>query len=457
MKIVWIGGDADWNQYNSGAANAEFLYLNYLIKQPEINQIDFIDLPFPNPDTHQYPPLIRPINGIIIHLPRYKIRYKSVFTHLKSRVDFKGRMQLSLLSFILWFKFRGEIDIAKLEGKKIGTLTASPMYLAIVEPYISQLHRQAADYIKQLNPDIIHVLMEIFAPIAAILKQENDIPNVICAMEDWERQLADLVPNSIQYAAIDSCFDLSKWTGNHLDWFDKICPVSPHIQNYMARIGYPLSKIQEILPSPVDLTLIKPVDKIEARKKLGLPLNKRIILTVGRFMERKHYQDLIEILPSLPEDVILYMKISSSSSDITVYKEEKIFKRKLKEKKVANRVIIDKRKLKYEEMKYVYSACDIAVYPFVGEAFGMCAVETIACEKPLILYNSGNFPSFIKENGFLVEPSDLETLKEKILYLLENPEIAKEMGKKGKSIAKKFDIKLLGSRLINIYHELIKK
>ncbi len=457
MHLVWLGGDANWQIYNSGAANAEFLYCKYLASQPEVERIDFIDLPFPEPHTHQYPPLLRILNGINLHLPRYKIRYKPIFKQLKRSLNFKGKLQLAFLNFILWLRFHGLIDLTKLEGKEVGIITASPMFLSIVEPYMSQLHRQAADYISKLNPDVIHVLMEIFAPMAAILKQEKGVPNVICAMEDWELQLGNLVPGTLTYAAIDSCFALSKWTGSHSDSFNKIFPVSPHIRDYMIRIGYPEPRVRDILPSPIDLDLLKPVDPVEARKRLNLPPNKRILLTVGRFMERKQYQDLVEILPHLPDDTILYMKLCTSSSDKGLYKEEEIFKQKLKEKKVFDRVIIDNQMLKYEDMKYLYSACDIAVYPFVGEAFGMCATETMACEKPLILYNSGNFPSFIDGNGFLVDPSDLEDLKTKIITLLDNPAMAKEMGIKGRDLVKKYDIKVLGKQLLDIYREITVK
>lgn len=79
----------------------------------------------------------------------------------------------------------------------------------------------------------------------------------------------------------------------------------------------------------------------------------------------------------------------------------------------------------------------------------------MACEKPLILYDSGNFPSFIQKNGYLVSPRDLGELKEKTLYLLDNPETAKEMGKKGRQMVTNYDIQLLGERLLNIYKSVI--
>lgn len=455
MRIVWLVGDGDWNLYNSGGANVEFLLANYLKQQPEIEKIDLIDLPFPYPHTRQYPPLIRKIDGVTLHLPRYKISYKRMFQQISKKLSFKAKIQLAFLKLILWFKFHGVIDINKLEGKTIGPVTASPLYISITEAYLSQFQRQTADYIKKLKPDVIHGMTEILGPIGAILKEENQIPNVFYALEDWDRQLKSLNPGSIQYSVINNCYDLSKWVGEHPELIDKILPVSSHIRDFLIHTGYSESKVRDIFPSPINLELFKQVDQKKARQFLNLPLDKQIILTLGRFMERKRYQDLAEILPDLPENVIIYIKLCTSSSDFLGYEEQEIFERKLKEKKVSDRVIIDKRILKYEEMKNVYSACDVAVYPFVGEAFGMCAAETLAYEKPVILYNSGNFPTFIDGNGFLVEPSNFEDLKEKILYLLENPEIAKEMGIKGRKLVEKYDIKILGKQLLDVYNGLI--
>ncbi|MFX1293410.1 MAG: glycosyltransferase family 4 protein [Promethearchaeota archaeon] len=456
MRLVWIVGDADWNTLNSGAANAEFLFAKYLLSQPEVDRIDFIDLPFPNPNSHQYPPLLRKLNGVHIHLPRLKIHYKPIFKQISEGLTFKAKLQLAFLKLILWFKFRGIIGLEKFEGKKVSTLTATPLFFSITEKYPSQLQRQYSDYIKKLNPDVITIVIEILAPIAMILKQEDSVPNVIFAIEDWDQQLQNLVPGSLQYSAVNACFSLSKWLGENTEFIDQIYPVSAHIKEFLIRSGYSKLKISEILPSPVDLDLMRQVDRFQARERLNLPIKKRIILTVGRFMERKHYEDLVEILPNLPDDVILYMKTCTSSSDITGYEEQKIFERKIKEKNLRDRVIIDSQALGYHEMCNVYSACDVAVYPFEGEAFGMCASETLACKRPLVVYNSGNFPSFINGNGFLIEPFNLEELTEKVQYLLENPKIAQEMGNKGREIAAKFDIKVVGKQLLDKYCELIK-
>lgn len=205
----------------------------------------------------------------------------------------------------------------------------------------------------------------------------------------------------------------------HAEHFDPILPVSPPLRDFLIQSGYSESQVSTIFPAPVDLKCLQIVDQEQARLALGLPLDKRIILSVGRFQERKHYIDLINILPELPNDVILYMKICTSSSDAYRSEEQVEVNKRIKQLGVENRVIIDKQVLKYEEMGNVYSACDLAVYPFTGEPFGMCASEAMAYEKPLILYDSGNFPSIKRK----VLPFSINHI-ERAIVETENPQFS---------------------------------
>ena len=69
------------------------------------------------------------------------------------------------------------------------------------------------------------------------------------------------------------------------------------------------------------------------------------------------------------------------------------------------------------------------------EAFGLKALESLACETPVIALNKGGYKEIIDngQNGFLVEGS-ANKIAEKIIYLLQNPKIAEKMGKRGREI-----------------------
>ncbi len=92
----------------------------------------------------------------------------------------------------------------------------------------------------------------------------------------------------------------------------------------------------------------------------------------------------------------------------------------------------------YTELPWVYNACDVVVYPTIGEEpFGLVPVEAMACGKPVVVTPSGGMVESVvdKETGFFVEKRNARQLADKIIELLANPPLAAEMGRKGRDRA----------------------
>ncbi len=90
--------------------------------------------------------------------------------------------------------------------------------------------------------------------------------------------------------------------------------------------------------------------------------------------------------------------------------------------------------LKQAGLKEYIERCGMLILPSFSEGLPRVIIEAMACGKPVIGTKVGGIPELIKdgENGFLVPPNDAEVLAEKISYLIENPELAKEMGERGR-------------------------
>jgi glycosyltransferase involved in cell wall biosynthesis len=75
-------------------------------------------------------------------------------------------------------------------------------------------------------------------------------------------------------------------------------------------------------------------------------------------------------------------------------------------------------------------------------------------EKPVVAYNIRGVRDLVEDgvNGFLVPFGDIEAFADKIIYLMDNPEVAKEMGKRGREkILKEFSLKVILSQLERLY------
>jgi glycosyltransferase involved in cell wall biosynthesis len=108
----------------------------------------------------------------------------------------------------------------------------------------------------------------------------------------------------------------------------------------------------------------------------------------------------------------------------------------------------------YEDLKALYSACDIFVLPSFEEGDPIALKEALASRKPLISSKVGGVSMQIRDgwNGFLVEPGDEKLLAEKIAYLIENEEERVRMGKNSRKLAKEeFDWEKIAEKYLKIY------
>ena len=129
--------------------------------------------------------------------------------------------------------------------------------------------------------------------------------------------------------------------------------------------------------------------------------------------------------------------------------------RKLKEYVNLNNLSVEfKGVVPYNDLKALYSACDIFVLPSFEEGDPMSLKEALASGKPLIASNVGGIPMQIKDewNGFLVEPGNERQLAEKIMLLLDHREEIRKMGRNSRKLAEdEFDWNKVVKRYLKIY------
>ena len=112
-----------------------------------------------------------------------------------------------------------------------------------------------------------------------------------------------------------------------------------------------------------------------------------------------------------------------------------------------------------KDVPKMLSVMEVFVLPSSSrEGLGIAIIEAMAAEKPVVATDIGGIPEAVKkgETGFLVPPGDPGALAKAIIELLQNPEKAKEMGKKGRAKFKeKFTRKKMLSEIDTLYQSLI--
>ena len=101
------------------------------------------------------------------------------------------------------------------------------------------------------------------------------------------------------------------------------------------------------------------------------------------------------------------------------------------------------------------SRCSLLVLPSRQETSPLSIAEAMAAGKPVIATRVGGIPEMVEDGktGFLITPGDWKELAEKILILLKNDTLRKEMGSKGREKAKKlYHPETVVKKLMEVYN-----
>ncbi len=133
---------------------------------------------------------------------------------------------------------------------------------------------------------------------------------------------------------------------------------------------------------------------------------------------------------------------------------EETLKIKVAGLKLQDDVIFTGRVSHEDVIKY-HNSIDIYLNVSDYESLGVSVLESSACEKPVIVTRVGGLPEVVVENetGYLIERNNVVQLVEKIMTLIDNPDIAKQMGIKGREFVKQnYEWSQCVDKMIAEYH-----
>jgi glycosyltransferase involved in cell wall biosynthesis len=201
---------------------------------------------------------------------------------------------------------------------------------------------------------------------------------------------------------------------------DKIMSVSNSITNYLiGNYRIPKEKIVTLY-NPLDPSLR--VDLLAGegfKKENNISSDQKVLLFIGRITKDKGYDTLLKS----------FELISRKNKNVVLIMIRQIDRKLMRLKSVVfnDKIIFLPPQ---NNISYLYSVADIVVLPSRIEPLGLVMIEAGAFKKPFIGGNTGGIAEFIEDgkNGLLVDPENSKQLAEKIIYLLNNPEVGKMFG-----------------------------
>jgi len=234
--------------------------------------------------------------------------------------------------------------------------------------------------------------------------------------------------------------------------FDYLLPDSCYGAKLLQKMGAHENKIKVVL-NGIDVETFSPVaDNTLIKKKLNL--QGPIILTAARLIPLKGIDYLIKTVPFVLE------RFPKATLLIVGDGPERTKLMKLAQSLGLNDSVFIIGDVAHDEMKYFLASADIFVLPSFFETIPNALLEAMSMGKPVIASNVGGLAEVIKdrETGILVPPGDTAAIKEAIMEILSNKDLAEFLGANARSfVTKNHAWKDFVSRIVDLYSHCVEK
>lgn len=226
--------------------------------------------------------------------------------------------------------------------------------------------------------------------------------------------------------------------------FQAMCFALRHADKVLANSDFTRDTLVSLIGvSPERIAVIYPTVDTEGMQpglphddlldSLGLGKDQPLVLSVGRLMRRKGFDQVIRSLPYLKQQGLDVHYALIGIGDDWDYLQG-----------LANELGVSERlhllgHVKAEDLPRWYNACTLFAMPnrdIQGdtEGFGLVYLEAGACEKPVLAGLAGGTGSAVVDGvtGLRVDGENLEAVQHALAHLLQNPAMINQMGRQAR-------------------------
>jgi len=223
-----------------------------------------------------------------------------------------------------------------------------------------------------------------------------------------------------------------------------------HTRSYGSTSAMLRGRELSVIPSAVDLERFRPgIDASGLRADLRLD-GKRVAVFTGRLVPHKGVDVILQALVQLPSDIVLVVIGAGPRLPSLVG--------------LARRLGVDDRvrfcpAVSDEDLPRYLALADVFVFPSQNrlEGFGLAVAEAMAVGLPVVIADMPGVREVIESGseGLLAEPLIASDLAEKIRTILDDPALAKRMGRAGRERAEaRYGLPTVVRSLVSLYEAL---
>lgn len=238
-------------------------------------------------------------------------------------------------------------------------------------------------------------------------------------------------------------------------------PESPYGAMRCLQLGCPPEKLALVqrniarctfLPHGADSEAYRARARVEICARLGITAP-RLILTVGRLLPIKGFDDLLRGLPQIlaGSGNTHIVHVGPNRNDPKLGDYQAYLERLAQELGIASNLTFAGA-VPLEQVRDFLAAADVVAIPSVEEGGNKIVMESAAVATPFVATATAGTPDWAREwgCGLIVPPRAPDQMAAALIELLNHPTRAREMGRAGMRFAEQFRTDIVADRILKI-------
>jgi glycosyltransferase involved in cell wall biosynthesis len=298
---------------------------------------------------------------------------------------------------------------------------------------------------KKFKPDIIHSQLFFGAGLEGLIRAKlNKLP-LVGTNHTAISEFVKFVPfNSKIFERISLKY--AAWYYNHCDF---VTAPSRSVFSEMSQYGF--KRPGQVISNPVDTALFHPTsDKAQVKKQFGLGNN--TIVYAGRLAPEKNIETVIRAV------MLASQKVSDIDLAIAGSGKSESELRQLVDKLGVKNKIKFLGTLSQQELVKLYQASEIFTIASTSETQSLVLMQALACGLPAVVVDARALPEYVNgQNGYVVKADDCRAMADKLILLLENPDLRQKLGQGACNFVQQFSAANIAKVWEKVYERIYER